>query len=439
MAIPYLSNIDLQQNEIQNAVVHNQASNPSTPIAGQIYYNTGTNKLLVYNGTEWLDTTGDIRKITAGAGLTGTADTGDVTLNIGQGNGITVAADTIAVNAEATQFSFVSGVLTITDGAIGSAELAATGVTANSYGSATAIPTFTVDADGRLTAAGEVGITTTLTVDADGATTANVSLADDDLQILGTANEIETTVSKTGTDVQVVIGLPSDVTISNDLFVLGNLQVTGTTTTSNVETVSTSNGVIFEGTVADANELTLLAGVLTADRTVTLPDASGTVALLSDINDATLTVEGTSGLTGSGTFTANDADTTTITLSHADTSSVSNVDNSGLNVIQDLTFDGFGHVQTVGSQDITTSVDARITNREYAATIGDGINTSYSISAATHNLGNTLQILVQLYDVTSGATVYADVVRNTTTYAVEISFSSAPSTNAIGVLMTKIG
>lgn len=308
MAIPYLSNIDLQQNEIQNAVVHNQASNPSTPIAGQIYYNTGTNKLLVYNGTEWLDTTGDIRKITAGAGLTGTADTGDVTLNIGQGNGITVAADTIAVNAEATQFSFVSGVLTITDGAIGSAELAATGVTANSYGSATAIPTFTVDADGRLTAAGEVGITTTLTVDADGATTANVSLADDDLQILGTANEIETTVSKTGTDVQVVIGLPSDVTISNDLFVLGNLQVTGTTTTSNVETVSTSNGVIFEGNVADANELTLLAGTLTADRTVTLPDASGTVALTSDISDTPGRI--TKKITG-------DASTTSFTVTHS--------------------------------------------------------------------------------------------------------------------------
>ena len=32
-----------------------------------------------------------------------------------------------------------------------------------------------------------------------------------------------------------------------------------------------------------ANELTLLAGTVSADRTVTLPDATGTVALTSDI------------------------------------------------------------------------------------------------------------------------------------------------------------
>ena len=59
----------------------------------------------------------------------------------------------------------------------------------------------------------------------------------------------------------------------------GSLTVTGTVTTNNVETVSTSNGVIFEGNAADANELTLLAGTLTADQTVTLPDATGTLAL----------------------------------------------------------------------------------------------------------------------------------------------------------------
>ena len=64
----------------------------------------------------------------------------------------------------------------------------------------------------------------------------------------------------------------------------GNLTVTGTVTTNNVETVSTTNGVVFEGSAADNNELTLLAGVLTGDRTITLPDATGTVALTSDLH-----------------------------------------------------------------------------------------------------------------------------------------------------------
>jgi hypothetical protein len=63
----------------------------------------------------------------------------------------------------------------------------------------------------------------------------------------------------------------------------GSLTVTGTVTTNNVETVSTTNGVIFEGSEADDNELTLIAGVLTGDRTITLPDANGTVALTNQL------------------------------------------------------------------------------------------------------------------------------------------------------------
>ena len=63
----------------------------------------------------------------------------------------------------------------------------------------------------------------------------------------------------------------------------GDIVVTGTTTTNNVETVSTSNGVVFEGNNADSNEVTLLAGTVSADRTITLPNATGTVALTSDI------------------------------------------------------------------------------------------------------------------------------------------------------------
>jgi len=71
---------------------------------------------------------------------------------------------------------------------------------------------------------------------------------------------------------------------SNDTVTIpGDLVVTGTTTTNNVETVSTSNGVVFEGSAADANEGTLLAGTLSGDRTYTLPNATGTVALTSDI------------------------------------------------------------------------------------------------------------------------------------------------------------
>ena len=69
----------------------------------------------------------------------------------------------------------------------------------------------------------------------------------------------------------------------------GDLVVTGTTTTNNVETVSTSNGVVFEGNVADALEGTLLAGTLSEDRTYTLPDRSGTVMITNEKSYLSLT------------------------------------------------------------------------------------------------------------------------------------------------------
>lgn len=61
MAKKWLVDLDLNQNELQNSVIQNLATDPGSSKAGQIYYNTTDNKYRYYNGTTW-------QPISAGAG-----------------------------------------------------------------------------------------------------------------------------------------------------------------------------------------------------------------------------------------------------------------------------------------------------------------------------------------------------------------------------------
>ncbi len=242
MALKYLTHINLNQNQLQNAVIHPLGTAPSGPTEGQIYYNStsGNKKVYIYDGSAWTNISGDISEVIAGNALTGGGNTGSVTLNVA------VDDSTIEINSDA---------LRVKAGGIGANELAATSVTAGSYGSSSAIPTFTVDADGRLTAAGTASITTTLDIAADSGTDNGVVLGTDTLTIAGTTNEIETAASKNGTDVTLQIGLPDDVTIGDALTVTGAasvggaLSVDGNVTLGNnpADTVTTAGSMTVGG------------------------------------------------------------------------------------------------------------------------------------------------------------------------------------------------
>ena len=54
MARTFLTNIDLAQNELQNAVIQNLASAPSNPVEGQVYVNTVTHVQYQYLNGTWV-------------------------------------------------------------------------------------------------------------------------------------------------------------------------------------------------------------------------------------------------------------------------------------------------------------------------------------------------------------------------------------------------
>lgn len=82
---------------------------------------------------------------------------------------------------------------------------------------------------------------------------------------------------------------------------------------------------------------------------------STTLSIPAAANNATITISGGSGLSGSAAFTTNQSFNETITLSHADTSSQGSVNNNGTTFIQDITLDTYGHITGIGSATVSVT------------------------------------------------------------------------------------
>lgn len=427
MAIPFLTDINLSDNQLLNAKLQVTTGTPTNAI-GQIYFNTNLseNRVRVHNGTEWNSV----------AWLT---DLHTHTLQLTNSTFISLSNSGTAYDPNITASLSATGTPDNTKYLRGD----------NTWSEISTIPgtyTWTIG-DGVNSEA--VASNNTITIVGSGATSTLYNPATNTLTISSTDNNTDTlqSISSNTTDGVLYIttvGSPSGgqsgysspnftYNASTSTLSVPNIIVTGTQTVNNVEVVSTSSGVVFEGLTNDGFETTLNVINPTADRSIYLPNNSGTIALISDIptvnnGQLSISVSG-SGLTvASTTFTANQSGNSSITISHADTSTQASVNNSGYTFIQDITLDTYGHITGIVSADASTLVAAR----EYAATVGGATSI-----AVNHGLATT-DVIVQLYEIATGYTIYADVVR-TNTSTVTLGFTTAPAAASIRVLISKIG
>ena len=205
-------------------------------------------------------------------------------------------------------------------------------------------------------------LNSTITV-SDGSATDAVSLGET-VTIAGTANEVETAVTAN----TVTLGLPNDVTISNDLTVLGDLNVQGTQTVIDSATIQITNSFTFEGTTSDDFETVLTVIDPTADQTVSLPNATGTVVLkdtTDTLTNKTLTAPTINGVVG-GTTTSQTITTLTTegiqnatgNLDITPASSILEIQGDGVSVDAAIRLNCYtnSHGQTLKSQPHSESV-----------------------------------------------------------------------------------
>ena len=448
-----LGNIDLNNNQSLNMVVQHLASDP-TAVEGKIYYNTTNDVLKVCLGSTWTElssATGDITSIVDGAGLTGSSlSSGAATLNVGSGTGITVNANDVAITA----------------GGVGTTQLANDGVTAdklaNSINSAIAANTAKTSNIVQTTITGNAGTATKI-----------ASITNSNIVQLATtqtlANKTLSTATLTGTPISTTPATSDNSTKiattayvrayaaqslqsgigSGDLAIddtdglqdalnlkapLASPTFTGTpvaptasasTNSTKVATtafVTTAISNLVGGAPGALNTLNELAAAIGDDASY----ASGiTTALGLKAPIASPTFTGTvGGITKAMVGLGNVAN---IAVSGSNTGDESAAGTSTAGIVTRAS-----DAEALAGTNTTKYITPKhLANRTYSATIGGATSI-----AVTHNLG-TRNVAVTMYDSSSYETVYAEVVR-TSTSVVTIGFSSAPASNDVTIVVNKI-
>ena len=476
MSRKFLTNIDLNSNELRNGIIHNLATDPSGK-AGQLYYNTVDNELKYYDGgaSAWISLTSVDAEViedavaellAAGSGITLDYNDGDGSLTIANTGVLSLAGTESEVNvsasAGAVTISLPETIIVDVDGDItGNAGTATSLETARAIslgGSLSGSVSFDGTSDVTITA-DIVADSVALGTDTTGDYVAGASASGAGISVTGSGGEgstltIEntgvTSLSGTANEVTVsasagaiTIGLPDDVTIGGNLGVTGNLTVSGSVTTLNTETLLVEDNLVtlnsnVTGTPAvnagievergDSTNAELIwdesadvwkAGVSGSVTTISL---QGHTHVASDVTDFDTAVDAEIDdyLTGSDSISIiSGSIDATLAASASYLTKVGGLAVDKANLETALVADGFPRKYATGNTSLTST---------------GGVCTW----TVTHNLA-TKDVTVQVYEVAADYSQVEVDVQHTSTSAVTIKINSASTIAADTYRVVVIG
>lgn len=395
MSKKVLTSLDFAKNQILNVALQNLASPPSSPVIGQIYYDTTDARVYFWDGSSWVDMSGDIRDVIGGAGLTATTVNDVVTLDVNVDNA------TIEIDSDALRIKDL-GVTTpkIADSAVTTIKINANAVTYAKIQQVSAMKVL-ANLTGSTANVAEFDVLTDISV---GAANNN----------LGTALAIKTYVDNAVAGIGILQGgwdassgafpVASGGTMKGDYWY--------------VTVAGTTYGLTFN--VGDV----IIAAVNGASTTNPLD----WIALEVNRDQAT---ETTLGVIKLATQVLTDAGVDDLTA-------VTPLKLSGRTATETRT--GIAEIATQVETDAGTD-DARIVTplklATYLSTYFGGYKTTINVSAAgsytvTHNL-NSVDVQVEVYRESTGETVICDVVRtNVNVVTVTFAWDSSVAASLTG-------
>lgn len=429
----FLFNVDFNQYQARNLVTHKLASAPSSPVAGQRYYDTTLNKEGVYNGSSW-DYAGS-GGVTSVAGTSPIVSTGGSTPVIS----INPASGSVAGSFSSSDFtklanatnSNIASTVVMRDSsgnvAFGTVTATLTGTASNASNLGNQAPSFYLDR------ANQTGTQTSSTIsnfdsqvrtsrlDQFLAPTSAISLGSQRLTALATPTIGSDAVTKDYADGLIATG-------NNK----GSVRVAAT---SNI-TIASPGSSIDSVTLSSATpDLVLLTGQTTASQNG-LYVFNGAASPLTRATNADISAEVKSGLfvfvsegilNGSNGYTLVTADPIvlgTTALTFTQTSGAGQITaGTGLTKTGNV-LNAIGGVGIIANAD-DLAVDTSVVARKFSQTIGDGTATAITV---THNLNNPTPIWACSQVATPFTSVTPSVTyptANTTTF----TFGLAPTAN----------